>query len=52
MTKMCPVCHAEIGWNETMVLHGLTEIIISGNDKDSADRQQAGSQAEEQIEID
>ena len=47
---------AERGCNETMVLRGLTEFIesignISGNDEDSTDRQQAGSRAEEQIEI-
>ena len=56
MTKTCPICRAERGCNEAMVLRGLTEFIesignISGNDEDSTDRQQAGSRAEEQIEI-
>ena len=57
MTKTCPICRAERGCNETMILRGLTEFIESilaiylAMTKDFTDRQQAGSRAEEQIKI-
>ena len=48
MRKMCPMCHAERGCNETMILRGLLDFMEACRRIDRNQLQEASENAQEE----